>query len=73
MGYSRKKKNQKWVVEPYVFQKIPGILGLSLYAWLGNSGENKASLQDIPQNCTATLGNSKTRKQDPWKFHMIVF
>ena len=39
----------------------------------GNSGENKASPQEIPQNCATTVANSKSKNQDPSKFHMIYF
>ena len=37
----------------------------------GNSRQNKAQPLEIPQNCVRSLGNSKDKIQDPWKFHML--
>ena len=37
----------------------------------GNSRQNKAQPLDIPQNCVRSLGNSKAKNKDPWKFHII--
>ena len=37
----------------------------------GNSGQNKASRLEIPQNCVTLLGNSENKNQEPWKFHII--
>ena len=37
----------------------------------GNSGQNKASLLEILQNCVTLLENSENKNQEPWKFHMI--
>ena len=54
----------------YFFEKPPWNFSL-FYFTPGNSRQNKAQPQDIPQNCVRTLGNSKTKNKDPWKFHII--
>ena len=38
---------------------------------LRNSRESKTTPLDIPHSCKVWLGNSKAKKQDQWKFHMI--
>ena len=37
----------------------------------GNSKQNKAQPLDIPQDCVRSLGNSKAKNKDCWKFHII--
>ena len=39
---------------------------------LGISRQNEASLLEIPQNCVTSIGISKVRNQDQWKFRMIL-
>ena len=39
----------------------------------GNLRQNKAQPLDIPQNCLRSLGSSKAKGKDPWKFHMTFF
>ena len=54
----------------YFFEKPPGIFHF-FYFNPGNSKQNKASSLEIPQNCVISLGISKAKNQDPWKFHII--
>ena len=54
------KKNQTGRVEDILF-----------YFTLGNFRQNKASPLEIPKNFVISLGNSKVKNQDPWKFHII--
>ena len=35
-----------------------------------NSRENKLSRLEIPRCCVTSLGNSKVKNQDSWKFHI---
>ena len=58
-------------VEDIIFWKPP----LEFFIFLlypGNSGQNKAQPLAIPQNCVRSLGNSKAKNKDPWKFHIFV-
>ena len=52
------------------FEKIPWNFWICHFT-LGNSRKSKTLPLDIPQSCVAHLGNSKTKTQDRWKFHMI--
>ena len=70
MGYSRKKpKRGGW---GHTFLNPPGIFHF-FYFSPGNFRQNKAPPLEIPQNCVTFLGNSNTKNQDPWKFHIIFF
>ena len=62
---------KRGVEDIYTFLKTPlEFLDLSLYT-LRKSVENKLSPLEILQNCVTPLRNSKSKNQDPWKFHMI--
>ena len=61
LSYSRKKPKQGGV---------GGWVGFFDFT-SGNSRQNKAPTLEIPQNCVRTRGNSKAKKQDPWKFHIV--
>ena len=37
----------------------------------GNCRQKNAQTLDNPQNCVKSLGNSKAKNNDPWKFHII--
>ena len=39
--------------------------------WGGTDDPPALSAPESLQNCATTHGNSKTKNQDPWKFHMI--
>ena len=63
--------NRRWgEVEGKFFLKNPRIFRFAILT-SGNSGENKASPLEIPDNGATHLGNSKVKNQDPWKFQMI--
>ena len=66
MDYSRKNPNSGgW---GYIFLKNP--LEYSFFYYTpGNSRQKKAQPLDNPQNCVRSLGNSKAKNNDPWKFH----
>ena len=66
------RKNPKRGVEDSLFWKNPWNFSFFCLT-LGNSRENKAPPTEISQNCVRSLGNSKTKNQDPWKFHMSFF
>ena len=70
MGYFRKKTNMRGVggggwKPPCNF--------LFFYFTPGNSKQNKPPVLEIQQNSVTSLGNSKSKNQDPWKFHMIPY
>ena len=68
MHYSRKNPNRE--VKDILFFKNP--LNFSFFYFIpGNLRQNKAQPQDIPQNCVESLGYSKAKNKDPWKFHII--
>ena len=68
MHYSRKNPNRE--VKDILFFKNP--LNFSFFYFIpGNLRQNKAQPQDIPQNCVESLGYSKAKIKDPWKFHII--
>ena len=39
----------------------------------GNSRQNKVPTLEIPQIFARSLGSSKAKNQDPWKFHILFF
>ena len=67
-GYSRKNPTRGG--RGYIFLKtLPNFS--FFYFTPGNSRQNKAQFLDIPQNCVRSLGNSKAKTKDPWKFNNI--
>ena len=66
MVYSRKK--QAGGLRTYFFDHW---IFLFIYFTPGNSRQIKAPPLEIVQICVTSLGNSKTKNQDPWKFHII--
>ena len=68
IGLFQKKPNGR--LRTYFFEKTPGIFHFFTLP-PGNSRQNKAPPLQILQNCVTSLGNSKARNQDPWKFHII--
>ena len=72
MGYSRKNPNGTEDIGSYFFNETLECLGLSLYPWKFQRKQSfTSSPQENPENCITRIGNSKTKEQDPWKFHMI--
>ena len=73
IGLFQKKSKQGGGGWGYTFlEKKPWNFSF-LYFTPGNSRQNKAQPLEIPQNCVSSLGNSKTKNKDPWKFHIIFF
>ena len=72
MGYSRKKNKQEGGggVEDILFLK-PRWNFLFIYFTSGNSRQIKGPPLEIVQDCVTSLGNSKTKNHDSWKFHML--
>ena len=68
MDYSRKNSDRG--VEDILLRKLLWDFSF-FYFTPGNSRQNKAQPLDIPQNCVRSLGNSKAKNKDPWKFHII--
>ena len=75
--YSRKKPNmagRRWPggeeSEDIIYWK-PSWNCSFFYFTSGNSRQKKAQPLDIPQNCVRSLGNSKVKNKNPWKFHII--
>ena len=68
LGYSRKKFRQGWLKHhSYFFQKIPGIFRFVTLS-LEILEKTKLHLRKFHKIvCTTTLGNSKTKNQDPWE------
>ena len=64
------EKIQTGRVEVMLFWKRP-LKFLDLF--FRNSRENKLSLLEILKDCVTSLGNSKVKNQNPWKFHMSFF
>ena len=64
------EKIQTLGVEDILFWKTPGIFPFLNFT-ARNSRQNQAQPQDIPRNCIISLGNSKTKNKDPWKFHIF--
>ena len=64
------EKIQTGGIKDIIFWKNPWNFSF-FYFIPGNSRQNKAQPLDIPQNCVRSLGNSKTKNKDPWKFHII--
>ena len=67
MGNSRKNPNER--VEDTLFWNTWNFS--FSYFTPGNSRQNKAQPLDISQNCVRSLGNSRAKSKDPWKFHII--
>ena len=63
MGYSRIKPNRKGEGE-----EKGGFFLFLLYPW--KSQTKQSSPLKIPQNWVRSFGNSKTKNEDPWKFHI---
>ena len=57
-------------VEDILFWKPPWNFSV-FYFTPGNSSQNKSQTLDIPQNFVRSLGNSKTKNKNPWKFCII--
>ena len=70
MGYSRKKTKQGGGSWGHAFLNRPWNFSF-FYFTPGNFRENKAPPLEIPQNCLTSLGNSKAKNQDHWKFFII--
>ena len=70
IGLFQKKNKQREGVEEILFWKPPWNFSF-FYFIPENSRESKAPPLEIPQNCVRSLGNSKGKNQDPWKFHII--
>ena len=64
------KKYKQGLLSIYSFEKLRGIFNF-FYFTPGNPRQNKAQPLDIPQNYVRSLGNSKTKNKDTWKFHLI--
>ena len=64
------RKNTKRGDWGYTFFKTP-LEFFIFYFRPGNSWQNKVQPLYIPQNCVRTLGNSKAKDKDPWKFSII--
>ena len=64
------KKSKQGGLRIYFFEKLPGIFHYFFFT-PGNSRQNKAQPLYIPQNCVRTLGNSKAKNKDPWRFRII--
>ena len=65
----KSKQGGGGVEDSYTFLKTPA--GIFHFFTSGNSRQNKARPLNIPQNCVRSLGNSKAKNKDPWKFHII--
>ena len=74
--YSRKKPNRGVEdignIASQFFQNPLKFLIFILYS-CNFPDKTKLHPLEIPQKCVRSLGNSKTRNQDPWKFHIIFF
>ena len=74
--YSRKKPNmgveEIGNIASQFFQNPLKFLIFILYS-CNFPDKTKLHPLEIPQKCVRSLGNSKTRNQDPWKFHIIFF
>ena len=65
------QKKSKQVGLRLYFSEKPPLKFLDLF--FRNSRENKLSPLKILKNCVTSLGNSKVKNQNPWKFHMRFF
>ena len=69
MGYSRKKRGG--AVENILFWKTPW--NFSFIYFRGNFRQiNSPPLMETVQNGVTSVGNSKTKNQDAWKFNIIL-
>ena len=62
---------KKQTVGTYFFEIRPPPEFFVYLLYPGNSRQIKAPPLEIVQICVTSLGNSKTKNQDPWKFHII--
>ena len=73
-SYSRKNPNRRGVEDIYIFEYVPpwNFSCFLLYPWKFQTKQSSTpGLLDIPQNCVRSLGISKTKNKDSWKFHII--
>ena len=71
MGYSRKKQKGGGRCWEHTFLKTPW--NFSFIYFRGNFRQiNSPPLVESVQNRVTSVGNSKTKNQDPWKFNIIL-